>query len=76
MKLVVPLTIPSTRWTLVATSDSRSTLITGIAAQTEASKRSWTPASDAAANSSALRRASSCLFALTTGLPARRRSST
>jgi len=40
MKLVVPFTIPSTRWTLVATSDSRSTLITGIAAQTEASKRS------------------------------------
>ena len=40
MKLVVPLTIPSTRWTFVTTSDSRSTLITGIAAQTLASKRS------------------------------------
>ena len=42
-KLVVPLTIPSTRWTFETTSDSRSTLITGIAAQTDASKRSWTP---------------------------------
>ena len=30
MKLVVPFTIPSTRWTFVTTSDSRSTLITGI----------------------------------------------
>ena len=49
MKLVVPLTIPSTRWTFVTTSASRSTLITGIAAQTEASKRSCTPASWAAA---------------------------
>ena len=48
MKFVVPLTIPSIRWTFVTTSDSRSTLITGIAAQTEASKRSWTPAADAA----------------------------
>ena len=43
MKLVVPLTIPRTRWTFVTTSDSRSTLITGIAAQTLASKRSCTP---------------------------------
>ena len=76
MKFVVPLTIPSTRCTLVATSDSRSTLITGIAAHTDASKRSWTPLSDAVAKSSAPRRATSCLFALTTGLPARRRSRT
>ena len=44
MKFVVPLTIPSTRWTFVTTSDSRSTLITGIAAQTDASNRSCTPA--------------------------------
>ena len=34
MKFVVPFTIPSTRWTFVTTSASRSTLITGIAAQT------------------------------------------
>ena len=76
MKFVVPLTIPSTRWTFVTTSDSRSTLITGIAAQTDASKRSCTPASAAAAKSSVLRRASSCLFAVTTGLPARSSSRT
>ena len=44
MKFVVPLTIPSTRWTFATTSDSRSTFITGIAAHTQASKRSWTPA--------------------------------
>ena len=61
MKFVVPLTIPSTRWTFVTTSDSRSTLITGIAAHTDASKRSCTPASAAAAKSSVLRRASELL---------------
>ena len=76
MKFVVPFTIPSTRCTFVTTSDSRSTLITGIAAHTDASKRSWTPPSCAAANSSALRRASSCLFAETTGLPARKSDKT
>src|SRR5438093_3057051 len=76
MKLVVPFTIPSTRCTCVTTSDSRSTLITGIAAQTLASKRSCTPAARAVSNSSALRCATSCLFAVTTGLPARSRSST
>ena len=76
MKFVVPLTIPSTRWTFVTTSDSRSTLITGIAAQTLASKRSWTPASAAAAKSSAPRWATSCLFAVTTGFPAASSSST
>ena len=76
MKLVVPFTIPSTRCTFETTRDSRSTLITGIAAQTDASKRSCTPASEAAAKSSAPRRATSCLFAVTTGLPARSSSST
>jgi hypothetical protein len=76
MKFVVPLTIPSTRWTFETTSDSRSTLITGIAAHTDASKRSCTPLSEAAAKRSALRRATSCLFAETTGLPARSRSRT
>ena len=75
-KFVVPLTMPSTRWTFVTTSDSRSTLITGIAAQTLASKRSCTPAADAAAKSSAPRRATSCLFAETTCLPRRSSSST
>jgi hypothetical protein len=68
-KFVVPFTIPTTRWTFVDTSDSRSTLITGIAAQTDASKRSWAPDDDAAANSSAPRRATSCLFAVTTERP-------
>ena len=67
MKFVVPLTIPSTRWTFETTSDSRSTFTTGIAAHTAASNRSWTPASDAAANSSAPWRAINCLFAETTG---------
>ena len=51
-------------------------MITGIAPQTLASKRSWTPAAEAAAKSSAPRWASSCLFAVTTGLPAARSSST
>ena len=50
-------------------SDSRSTLITGIAAQTLASKRSCTPAAEAAAKSSAPRCAISCLLAETTCLP-------
>ena len=68
-KFVVPLTIPSTRWTFVTTSDSRRSLITGIAAQTEASKRSCTPPSAAAAWSSGPERATSCLFAVTTGRP-------
>ncbi len=76
MKFVVPFTIPSTRWTFVATSDSRSTFTTGIAAHTLASKRSCTPASDAAAKSSAPRWATSCLFAETTGFPDRSRSRT
>ena len=67
--MVVPLTMPSTRWTFVTTIASRSTLITGIAAHTLASKRSCTPAAEAAAKSSAPRRATSCLFAVTTCLP-------
>src|SRR5262249_14240312 len=71
MKLVVPLTIPSTRCTFVTTSDSRRTLITGIAAQTLASKRSWRPAPEAASKSSAPRWATSCLFAVTTCFPLR-----
>src|SRR6478735_12033767 len=71
MKFVVPLTIPSTRCTFVTTSDSRRTLITGIAAHTEASKRSCTPPAAAASNSSAPRRATSCLLAVTTGRPER-----
>jgi hypothetical protein len=47
MKFVVPFTIPRIRWTFVAISDSRSTLTTGIAAHTDASKRNCTPAADA-----------------------------
>ena len=76
MKFVVPFTMPSTRWTFVTTSDSRNTLITGIAAHTLASNRNCTPCSDAAAKISAPRRAISCLFAETTGLPARSNCST
>src|SRR6266508_276888 len=38
MKFVVPLTIPRIRWTVVTTSASLRTLITGMAAQTLASK--------------------------------------
>src|SRR5262249_41219395 len=68
--------MPSTRWTFVTTSDSRRTLITGIAAQTLASKRSCTLADDAASKSSAPRRAISCLFADTTCLPPRSSSRT
>ena len=75
-KFVVPLTMPRMRWTFSATSDSRSTLTTGTAAQTDASKRSWTPAADAIAKRSAPSRATSCLLAETTGLPARRSSRT
>src|SRR4051794_8304291 len=76
MKFVVPFTMPSTRCTFVTMSDSRRTLITGIAAQTLASKRNCTPASDAVANSSAPRRATSCLFADTTLFPRRSASAT
>ena len=74
--MVVPFTIPTTRWTFVTTSDSRSTLITGIAAQTDASKRSCAPAAAAAAKSSAPWRATSCLFAVTTERPDPRSAST
>ena len=68
--------MPTTRWTFVETSDSRSTLITGIAAHTDASNRSCAPDVAAAANSSAPRRATSCLFAVTTERPEPRSSST
>ena len=40
---MVPLTMPSMRCTPVTIIDSRSTLITGMAAHTLASNRSWTP---------------------------------
>ena len=76
MKLVVPLTMPSMRCTLVTIIDSRSTLTTGIAAHTLASNRSWTPCRSAAPNSSSPCRESSCLLAETTDLPASISSST
>ena len=69
MKFVVPLTMPSMRWTPLTIIDSRSTLITGIAAHTLASKRSCTPCASAAPKSSSPCRASSCLLAETTDLP-------
>ena len=68
--------MPRIRWTFDATSDSRSSFTTGIAAQTEASKRSWTPPSAAAAKRSGPERATSCLFAVTTGTPRRSSSRT
>ena len=69
MKLVVPLTMPMTSRTPAASIDSRSTLTTGIAAQTEASKRSWAPWRSAMPHSSSPWRASSCLLAETTEMP-------
>ncbi len=76
MKLVVPLTMPSIRCTPLTISDSRSTFTTGIAAQTLASNRSCTPRRSASAKSSSPCRASSCLLADTTDLPAAISSST
>src|SRR5271163_111364 len=55
----------------VADSDSSSTRTTGTAPATAASKRSLTPCSRAVSNSSSPYWESSCLFALTTSLPAR-----
>src|SRR5271166_213137 len=71
MKLVVPLTIPWMRSIGVAESDSSSTRTTGTAPATAASKRRRTPRSRAVPNSSSPYWDSSCLFALTTSLPAR-----
>ncbi len=71
MKLVVPLTIPWMRSIGVADSDSSSTRTTGTTPATAASKRSRTPCSRAVSNSSSPYWESSCLFALTTSLPAR-----
>ena len=76
MKLVVPLTIPKTLVISVPARLSEITLITGTTPATAASKRSWTPASRAAAKSSSPCWATSCLFAVTTCLPARSARST
>jgi hypothetical protein len=75
MKFVVPLTMPTTAETSLAIIDSRRTLTTGIAAQTEASKRRPTPCSSAALKSSSPWRARSCLLAETTDFPAANSSS-
>ena len=72
MKLVVPLTIPNTFVISVAARLSWITRITGTTPATAASKRSWTPASRAAAKSSSPCWAISCLLAVTTCLPAAR----
>ena len=77
MKFVVPFTMPSTRWTFVATSDSRSTLITGIAAQTrglEAELDAGLRRGREELRARGARRAA--CSRVTTGLPARRSSST
>ena len=76
MKLVVPLTIPKTLLISVAARLSWITRITGTTPATAASKRSWTPASRAASNSSSPCWAISCLFAVTTWRPARSARST
>ncbi len=66
---MVPLTMPVTAVISATSSDSRSTLMTGMAAHAEASKRSSAPASSAAASSSGPWRDSSCLLAVTTEAP-------
>src|SRR3954470_1559154 len=71
MKLVVPLTIPKTFAISVTPKLSWIVRTIGITAATDASKRSCTPASRATAKSSSPCWASSCLLAVTTGLPAR-----
>src|SRR5437764_1572649 len=71
MKLVVPLTIPWMRSIGVAESDSSSTRTTGTTPATAASKRRRTPRLRAVSKSSSPCCESSCLFALTTSLPAR-----
>ena len=76
MKLVVPLTIPEIRSIGSTPWPSWTTRITGTAPATAASKRNWTPASRAASKSSSPYWATSCLFAVTTGLPARSAAST
>src|SRR5919201_797710 len=76
MKFVVPLTIPNTFSISVAARLSWITRMTGTTPATDASKRSWTPASRAAAKSSSPNCAISCLLAVTTWRPARRARST
>ena len=71
MKLVVPFTIPCTRSIWAAARVSEITRIAGTTPATAASKRSWTPASPAATNSSSPWSESSCLFAVTKCRPAR-----
>ena len=76
MKLVVPLTIPKTLEISVAPKLSWITRTIGITPATAASKRICTPASRATSKSSSPCWASSCLLAVTTGLPARSAAST
>ena len=76
MKLVVPLTIPKTLEISVTPKLSWIARMIGTTPATAASKRSCTPASRAAANSSSPCWASSCLLAVTTGCPARSAAST
>src|SRR4051812_33723221 len=69
MKLVVPLTIPITRVMCSPARDSRSGRRIGTPPATAASKSRSTPATSAAAYSSAPWLASSSLLPVTTGLP-------
>ena len=73
---MVPLTIPKTLAISVTPKLSWIVRTIGITAATAASKRSCTPASRATAKSSSPCWASSCLLAVTTGLPARSAAST
>src|SRR5829696_5917497 len=76
MKFVVPLTMPCSRSTWAAESDSCRTRMTGTTPATAASKRSCTSRSRASAHSSSPWWASSCLLAVTTWRPARMASMT
>ncbi len=76
MKLVVPLTMPSTRVMRSPASDSRSGRMMGMAPATAASNSRSTPALAAASNSSAPQAAISSLLAVTTGFPASRAANT
>ena len=73
---MVPFMIPSTRRIGSARSDSRSGRMNGMPPATAASKSRSTPASCAAAYSSAPQAARSALLAVTTGLPSASAAST
>ena len=72
--MVVPLTMPISRWMRSPASDSRSGRMSGMPPPTDASNSRSRPADAAAWNSSEPTLASSSLLAVITGLPALRAS--